>query len=87
MVCYEFQKSGTQWQIVFAIGAAIYVIGNLLYCTLGSTKTQPWDAAGFLRLPHNSDDVSCIEKSESLLPKKDLTLEIKEAKVNLPNCI
>lgn len=48
IILFKLQHNRSMWQIVFAIAAAIFIIGNLLYIIFGSTETQPWDSADFL---------------------------------------
>ncbi|EDW08404.2 putative inorganic phosphate cotransporter [Drosophila mojavensis] len=42
-------SSRTQWQIVFALTAIVFFIGNLVYIIWGTTDQQPWDAVDFLK--------------------------------------
>ncbi|XP_017868548.1 PREDICTED: putative inorganic phosphate cotransporter [Drosophila arizonae] len=42
-------SSRAQWQIVFALTAIVFFIGNLVYIIWGTTDQQPWDAADFLK--------------------------------------
>ncbi|XP_017835299.1 uncharacterized protein LOC108594669 [Drosophila busckii] len=44
------QTSRVQWQIVFALTAVIFFLGNLVYIIWGSSELQPWDAADYLKL-------------------------------------
>uniref|UniRef100_A0A1L8EGM1 Putative inorganic phosphate cotransporter n=2 Tax=Haematobia irritans TaxID=7368 RepID=A0A1L8EGM1_HAEIR len=39
----------TEWQIVFAISAIVFGLGNLFYIVFGSTELQPWDDENFLK--------------------------------------
>lgn len=43
MVIYFLQKNVTQWNIVFYLSAAIYILGNLIFIIFGSTEIQPWN--------------------------------------------
>ncbi|ALC41268.1 CG7881, partial [Drosophila busckii] len=43
------ESSRGQWQIVFAMTAILFFLGNLVYIIWGSTNQQPWDAADFLK--------------------------------------
>lgn len=49
---YEYfylQSNRSEWQIVFAIAAVVFFVGNLIYIIFGSTMAQPWDAEDFLQ--------------------------------------
>ncbi|XP_050586505.1 putative inorganic phosphate cotransporter isoform X2 [Bombus affinis] len=37
------EKDVTQWNIVFYLSAAIYILGNLMFVIFGSTEIQPWN--------------------------------------------
>ncbi|XP_018794824.1 PREDICTED: putative inorganic phosphate cotransporter isoform X1 [Bactrocera latifrons] len=37
----------TQWQIIFAIAAVIFFLGNLFYIIWGTSETQPWNSVDF----------------------------------------
>ncbi|XP_043796655.1 putative inorganic phosphate cotransporter [Apis laboriosa] len=37
------KKNVTQWNIVFYLSAAIYILGNLIFIIFGSTEIQPWN--------------------------------------------
>ncbi|XP_001986643.2 putative inorganic phosphate cotransporter [Drosophila grimshawi] len=56
-------SSRSQWQIVFALTAIVFFIGNLVYIIWGTTDQQPWDAADFLK-PHDA------EHSQNMLTMK-----------------
>ncbi|XP_075168361.1 putative inorganic phosphate cotransporter [Haematobia irritans] len=60
-------SSRVQWQIVFAIAAAVFFFGNLIYIIWGTAETQPWDAEDFLL-------VKDIEKSTVRGDKEKLTV-------------
>ncbi|KAM7344430.1 uncharacterized protein ACRADG_011171 [Cochliomyia hominivorax] len=47
-VIVDDETDRTEWQIVFAISAAIFFFANLFYVIFGSTKLQPWDDENFL---------------------------------------
>lgn len=32
-----------QWNVVFYLAAAIYVLGNLIFIVFGSSEIQPWN--------------------------------------------
>ncbi|TMW41287.1 hypothetical protein DOY81_013633 [Sarcophaga bullata] len=53
----ENEHDRTEWQIVFAISAIIFGLGNLFYVVFGSTQLQPWDDENFLleKEIHNED--------------------------------
>ncbi|XP_013113519.2 putative inorganic phosphate cotransporter [Stomoxys calcitrans] len=51
----------TQWQIVFAIAAAVFFLGNLVYVIWGTTDTQPWNDENFL-LPKDAEHSNGEEK-------------------------
>uniref|UniRef100_T1H0Q0 Major facilitator superfamily (MFS) profile domain-containing protein n=1 Tax=Megaselia scalaris TaxID=36166 RepID=T1H0Q0_MEGSC len=53
----------TKWQIVFAISAAIFLIGNTFYCFFGKTDVQPWNA------PAESTDAEKNESKEKKVEK------------------
>ncbi|XP_061387036.1 putative inorganic phosphate cotransporter [Musca vetustissima] len=38
-----------QWQIVFAISGAAFILGNIIYLIWGSTDLQPWNDPHFLK--------------------------------------
>uniref|UniRef100_A0A146LJW8 Putative inorganic phosphate cotransporter n=1 Tax=Lygus hesperus TaxID=30085 RepID=A0A146LJW8_LYGHE len=42
------ESSGEQWQIVFLVSAAIYVMGNTAFLIFGSTTIQRWNDPNFL---------------------------------------
>ncbi|XP_013099209.2 putative inorganic phosphate cotransporter [Stomoxys calcitrans] len=42
------RTSPHQWQIAFGIAAAIFFLGNLVYISLGTTETQPWNDEYYL---------------------------------------
>ncbi|XP_065368351.1 putative inorganic phosphate cotransporter [Calliphora vicina] len=46
----------TQWQIVFAISAVVFFVGNLFYIVFGSTDLQPWDDENFLLLKEEQNE-------------------------------
>ncbi|KAL5286724.1 hypothetical protein ACFFRR_008000 [Megaselia abdita] len=54
----EEEDDRSKWQIVFAISAAIFLIGNTVYCFFGKTDVQPWNA------PKDSDDKEKNETKE-----------------------
>lgn len=63
-----FQSNRSQWQMVFAIAAAIFFFGNLIYIIWGTAVSQPWDAEDYLvpkdtesSVKENSSDVKAIE--------------------------
>ncbi|XP_034652572.1 putative inorganic phosphate cotransporter [Drosophila subobscura] len=39
----------SQWQIVFAIAAFLFFVGNCIFLAFGSAVAQPWDAEDFLQ--------------------------------------
>ncbi|KAF3423458.1 hypothetical protein E2986_10536 [Frieseomelitta varia] len=41
MIVYE--KNVNQWNVVFYLAAAIYVLGNLIFIVFGSSEIQPWN--------------------------------------------
>ncbi|XP_061387034.1 putative inorganic phosphate cotransporter [Musca vetustissima] len=51
----------TEWQIVFAISAIVFGLGNLFYIVFGSTKLQPWDNENFL-LSKDIQNEDCVDK-------------------------
>ncbi|XP_015110144.1 putative inorganic phosphate cotransporter [Diachasma alloeum] len=64
-------KRTDQWQTVFLMTAGIYFVGNLIFITLGSGKTQWWD---------NSEDSDECDKKESWRPRKS-SIAVSDAKV------
>jgi len=36
------QQTIEAWRMVFYLGAAIYVLGTVIYCIFGSGEVQPW---------------------------------------------
>ncbi|XP_058976168.1 putative inorganic phosphate cotransporter [Musca domestica] len=42
------ESNRIQWQIVFAITAAVFFVGNLIYIIWGSAELQVWDNPNFL---------------------------------------
>ncbi|XP_013108348.2 putative inorganic phosphate cotransporter isoform X1 [Stomoxys calcitrans] len=47
----------TQWQIVFAISAVVFFVGNLVYIIWGTAVSQPWDAEDYL-MPKDAESSS-----------------------------
>uniref|UniRef100_A0A1L8EAI1 Putative inorganic phosphate cotransporter n=1 Tax=Haematobia irritans TaxID=7368 RepID=A0A1L8EAI1_HAEIR len=43
------ESDRTEWQIVFAIAAAVFFFGNLIYIIFGTTNLQKWDDPYFLQ--------------------------------------
>lgn len=39
----NLQQTYGQWQIVFAILAATYILGSFAFLTMGSGELQPWN--------------------------------------------
>lgn len=46
--------------MLFAISAAIFMFGNIIYCIFGKTEAQPWNA------PNESDEKEKDEKQETI---------------------
>ena len=40
---FVFKEDLAHWQTVFFIAAAVYAIGNVLYCLMASGEEQPWN--------------------------------------------
>ena len=40
---FILQEDLAHWQTVFFIAAAVYAIGNVLYCLMASGEEQPWN--------------------------------------------
>ncbi|KAM8711924.1 hypothetical protein ACLKA7_012435 [Drosophila subpalustris] len=58
--------SRSQWQIVFALTAIVFFVGNLVYIIWGTTDQQPWDAVDFLK----SRDAELDQDSASVKREK-----------------
>uniref|UniRef100_A0A1I8NMJ7 Putative inorganic phosphate cotransporter n=1 Tax=Stomoxys calcitrans TaxID=35570 RepID=A0A1I8NMJ7_STOCA len=56
----------TEWQIVFAVSAVVFFLGNIVYLIWGSTAQQPWDAEDYL-LPKDAETCS----KENQAPSED----------------
>ncbi|XP_023299757.2 putative inorganic phosphate cotransporter [Lucilia cuprina] len=57
----EDETDRTEWQIVFAISAAVFFFSNLFYIIFGSTKLQPWDDENYL-LSRDIQNEDCKKK-------------------------
>ncbi|XP_065369045.1 putative inorganic phosphate cotransporter [Calliphora vicina] len=58
----EDETDRIEWQIVFAISAAVFALANLFYIVFGSTKLQPWDDENFL-LSKDIQNEDCKRKT------------------------
>ncbi|CAD6997447.1 unnamed protein product [Ceratitis capitata] len=57
----------TQWQIIFAIAAVIFFLGNLVYIIWGTSETQSWNSIDFQQ--HEKDLEKSVEKQTTIEKK------------------
>ncbi|XP_061387037.1 putative inorganic phosphate cotransporter [Musca vetustissima] len=53
-----------QWQIVFAITAAVFFVGNLVYIIWGSTDRQVWDNPNYLDAKKDAENSNELNSSQ-----------------------
>ncbi|XP_073845424.1 putative inorganic phosphate cotransporter [Musca autumnalis] len=60
------ESDRVQWQIVFAITAAVFFVGNLVYIIWGTAELQVWDNPDFLKHEYvnNEPNVSHLENGK-----------------------
>lgn len=61
------QESRSQWQIVFALTAVVFFVGNLVYLIWGTTDLQPWDAVDFMKkndVELDNNNIKAIKDNE-----------------------
>ncbi|XP_005176574.1 putative inorganic phosphate cotransporter [Musca domestica] len=63
------EEDRTEWQIVFAISAIVFGLGNLFYIVFGSTKLQPWDDENFL-LSKDIQNEDCVDNKSTETKEK-----------------
>lgn len=63
----KFQHNRTQWQIIFAIAAVIFFLGNLVYIIWGTSETQSWNSIDFQQ--HEKDLEKSVEKQTTIEKK------------------
>ncbi|XP_053959741.1 putative inorganic phosphate cotransporter [Anastrepha ludens] len=67
----------TQWQIIFAIAAVIFFLGNLVYIIWGTSETQPWNASDFEsesdleKAAHKQTGTEATVKKEGIKEKQE----------------
>lgn len=61
-----FQQTYGQWQIVFSILAATYIIGSLAFLTMGTGELQPWN--------NPPERIRSLQNAEEAVPLKKNTI-------------
>ncbi|KAL5287925.1 hypothetical protein ACFFRR_008648 [Megaselia abdita] len=67
------ESDRTRWQIVFAISAVIFVLGNLVFIFFAKFDVQPWNFVGDHDPKANVIDrqISAISRRESAVPRRE----------------
>ncbi|XP_055838548.1 putative inorganic phosphate cotransporter [Episyrphus balteatus] len=71
IIVYD-ETQRTQWQIVFAIAAVLFFLGNLQFLIFGTTDTQPWNDENFIKAESGLNGRKTSETHERNLSKANL---------------
>jgi len=62
--CFLLQQTIEAWRMVFYLGAAVYVLGTIIYLIFGSGEVQPW------ALPKKEEELEGLDTEKETLPKE-----------------
>lgn len=61
-----FQNGMNEWQLIFWIGASVYIGSGIMFCLFGSGQTQDWNYVEGKTLPNEGLENPAFESANEI---------------------